>query len=238
MQGLDIGYFNLNLGIEEAFEAKRGDIQEKAEALKMVKFKSQGAKRTPKYGLGAAKLAIEDRRRPSPGSSQLAIEAGSAESPTTEPAAHELPDNPPPPYASTLSPELGSSGVGRANSTGSAWGAAAKAKAPAPPPPKPKPTRLSGVPPPEMVTALYDYEAQAEGDLSFSTGDEIEIVTRSDNVNEWWIGKVQGKQGQFPGWFSPLLLVFDLHGVCRRGRYLHRISMLTQLLSGNYVQLR
>ena len=49
------------------------------------------------------------------------------------------------------------------------------------------------------MTALYDYEAQAEGDLSFTTGDVIEIVTRTNNENEWWIGKLNGKQGQFPG---------------------------------------
>lgn len=63
----------------------------------------------------------------------------------------------------------------------------------------PKPSRLSGVPAAEHVTALYDYEAQAEGDLSFVTGDVIEIVSRTQNDNEWWIGKVRGKQGQFPG---------------------------------------
>jgi amphiphysin len=198
MQTLDIGYFNLNLGVEEAFEAKRGDIQAKAEALTIVKFKSQGAKRTPKYGLGAAKQAIEDRRRPSPGASQqLAIESGKVGSSTE--SAHELSDNPPPPYTSAVSADSGAAGVERANSTGGAWGGAAKAKAAAVPPPKPKPSRLSGVPAPETVTALYDYEAQAEGDLSFTTGDEIEIVTRSDNANEWWIGRINGKQGQFPG---------------------------------------
>ncbi|KKY31472.1 putative bar adaptor protein [Diaporthe ampelina] len=74
--------------------------------------------------------------------------------------------------------------------------AAAKAK---PPPPKPKPSRLSATPAAETVTALYDYSAQAEGDLSFRAGDVIEIVSRTQNENEWWIGKLQGKQGQFPG---------------------------------------
>jgi amphiphysin len=58
---------------------------------------------------------------------------------------------------------------------------------------------LSGVPAAETATALYDYEAQAEGDLSFTTGDVIEIVTRTNNENEWWIGKLKGKEGQFPG---------------------------------------
>ncbi len=98
--------------------------------------------------------------------------------------------NPPPPY----------SPVGSASSLPSspALGAAAAAKG-KPPPPKPKPSRLSGVPGAETVTALYDYEAQAEGDLSFMTGDVIEIVTRTQNENEWWTGRVHGRQGQFPG---------------------------------------
>lgn len=209
MQGCDIGYFNLSLGVEEAFEAKRGDIQARAEALSIVKFKTQGAKRAPKYGPGASKLAIEDRQSSTSSSQKLAIEAGSADSATI--SSQEASDNPPPPYTSSLSPALGStSGVSRANSTGGSWGAAAKSKAHAPPPPKPKPSRLSGVPTAETVTALYDYEAQAEGDLSFTTGDVIEIVTRTDNENEWWIGKLQGRQGQFPGSF-PTSVSFVQH---------------------------
>ena len=46
---------------------------------------------------------------------------------------------------------------------------------------------------------LYDHESQAEGNLRFATGDVIEIVTRTNNENEWWIGKIKGKEGQFPG---------------------------------------
>jgi len=51
----------------------------------------------------------------------------------------------------------------------------------------------------ETVTALYDYEAQAEGDLSFSAGEVIEIVQRTSNPNEWWTGKIGKRSGQFPG---------------------------------------
>jgi amphiphysin len=76
------------------------------------------------------------------------------------------------------------------------------------------------------VTALYDYEAQAEGDLSFSAGDVIEIVQRTANENEWWIGKVDGKQGQFPGEFCALPLCEHLS-----------CFLLLTLNSGNYVQL-
>jgi amphiphysin len=102
--------------------------------------------------------------------------------------------------------------------------AAAKTKSPAPPPPKPKPQRLSGAAVVETVTALYDYEAQAHGDLSFSTGDVIEIVRRTNNENEWWIGKINGRQGQYPGTriASTSLISFEL---------------LSHLHQGNYVRL-
>lgn len=188
MQGCDIGYFNLTLDVEEAFEMKRGDIKDQAEALSITKFKATGVKRPARLAPPNSRLAIEGRKsESSAGGSRLAIESGRSE------------DNPPPPYSSQLSPRSGETSVMRANSTGSAWGDAAKKKGAAPPPPKPKPSRLSGAPAAETVTALYDYEAQAEGDLSFSTGDIIEIVTRTNNENEWWVGKVNGKQGQFPG---------------------------------------
>lgn len=220
MQGCDIGYFNLTLGIEEAFEAKRGEIQQAAEALAITKFRTRGAKRPPKYGPGAAagRLGIES------GTSQLAIEdkPGSSSaspyqapaSPSSGPTRTSFSDIPPPAYntvgpSSSLVPPHGDtkSGIGRANSTGASWGAAAKAKGAAPPPPKPKPSRFSGVPVAETVTALYDYEAQAEGDLSFTTGDVIEIIHRTQNDNEWWTGRVGSKEGQFPGKSSSLVLV-------------------------------
>lgn len=192
MQSIDIGYFNLTLDIEDAFEEKRGDIREQTELLSITHFKTTGgrpARGGSKYG--QSRLAIEAKKEPKRltyGSTAKADEAAA-----TATAA----DNPPPPYspalsANTMSPP-GSAGLN------SKWGAAAKAKGAAPPPPKPKPARFSGAPAAETCTALYDYEAQAEGDLSFSAGDVIEIVTRTQNVNEWWQGKCKGRQGQFPG---------------------------------------
>jgi len=187
MQRIDIGYFDLTLEIEDAFEQKRGDIQAQAEALAIVHYKTTGGRplRGSKYGNKLAIKQAGESSRPSaltsPSSATAAIEA------------------PPPPYspAATLSPP-GSAGLGRASSSASALAAAAKGK-PAPPPPKPKPSRLSGTPTVETVTALYDYEAQAEGDLSFSAGEVIEIVQRTSNPNEWWTGKIGKRSGQFPG---------------------------------------
>ncbi|KAK4950545.1 hypothetical protein LTR28_007032 [Elasticomyces elasticus] len=193
MQSIDIGYFNLTLGIEDAFEAKRGDIQAQTEALAITKYKTTGgpkpnrlqSKYGNKLGLGA-------------GSSRLTIEDGSSSNSAARRSSHESYDRPPPPYSANLLAQA-DGGLNRASSTGSAWGAAAKAKGAAPPPPKPKPSRLSGIPLAETVTALYDFEAQAEGDLSFSAGDVIEVIQRTSNDNEWWTGKIGMRRGQFPG---------------------------------------
>jgi hypothetical protein len=35
----------------------------------------------------------------------------------------------------------------------------------------------------------------AHGDLGFSAGDVIEIVQRTDNTNEWWSGRIAGREG-------------------------------------------
>jgi amphiphysin len=212
MQNIDIGYFDLTLDIEDSFEQKRGAIQEQAEALSIVKFKTTGGRPKGQSKYGNKPLAIEGGKRP------LALEgsaskyaqgkppiASSSTAVTSDALAIEAP---PPPYsaANTASPP------GSASLTGTNLNALAKSKGPAPPPPKPKPARLSGQPL-ETVTALYDYEAQAEGDLSFSTGEVIEIITKTDNANEWWIGKIGTRQGQFPGSYS-LLFTFGGGNAC------------------------
>ncbi|OAA57369.1 bar adaptor protein [Niveomyces insectorum RCEF 264] len=288
MQRCDIGYFDLTLDVEAAFEKKRGDIQAQTEKLSIVRFRvTSGGKRPPagqsKYGPPrhtAAQLeggrsrplaitaggetptygqqqdpTAEDadpyayRRRPSSSdgleggrSRPLAITAGGEtptygqqQDPTAEdadpyayrrrPSSSDGVENPPPPYsatASTSSPPPSSSHAARfsaafksAGNGLSAAAAAATGKA-KPPPPKPKPSKFAtGAAPPlspkppappappasaaGTVTALYDYAAAQEGDLSFKAGDVIEVVTRTDNPNEWWVGRLHGREGQFPG---------------------------------------
>jgi len=145
MQAINIGYFDLTLDVEEAFNKKRGDIQEQAEALTIVHFRTGGARasnlnsRHSKYG----KKEEANKYRKS-------TEGASAETP-------------PPPYSTSTT----------AGETSLGLSAIAKAKA-KPPPPKPKPKAFAtAAPAVETVIALYDYEAQAEGDLSFSANDVI-----------------------------------------------------------------
>jgi len=185
MQGINIGYFDLTLDIEAAFEKKRGDVQEQAEALTIVHFRGTGGIKKPGIGGAVSKYA------------QLTGKGKEAEvSKYRRTTITDGSENPPPPYSPTTSTP---------SSPALSAIAAAKGK---PPPPKPKPSRLSGVPAAETVTALYDYEAQAEGDLSFMTGDVIEIISRTQNDNEWWTGKVHGRQGQFPGKFVCLVVIW------------------------------
>lgn len=186
MQRCDIGYFDLTLDIEDAFIEKRGDIQDRTEALSICRFKTTGRPRPIRYG---AKPALEGGKQPgllTAGPS--ATGTGTSPSPSPKVGAYSRPSADssqaaPPPYSP-------------GNSTALSTVAAAKAK---PPPPKPKPKRLTAAPVAETVTALYDYSAQADGDLSFRAGDVIEIVTRTQNENEWWSGRLNGKEGQFPG---------------------------------------
>ncbi|KAK3685802.1 BAR domain-containing protein [Podospora appendiculata] len=194
MQHCDIGYFDLTADLEEAFQAKRGDVQERAEKLSIVKFKTSGMKKPPKYAKPGALEGPKPQNLLTAGPSST---PEAAASPKPWQRSNEGEEHPPPPYSTV---PVTASSHPAVNPKSSSLAAAVAAKSKPPPPPKPKPSRLSGVPQAvDTVTALYDYSAQAEGDLSFRAGDVIEIVTRTPNDNEWWTGKLNGKRGQFPG---------------------------------------
>ncbi|KAG0345601.1 hypothetical protein BG004_003482 [Podila humilis] len=96
-------------------------------------------------------------------------------------------------HVSAFSPGIVASVAAAAATTAYQHGKTAIGKKP-PPPPVPK--RLGARP---VVIALYDYDAQQAGDLSFRKDDRIEIVERTPNAEDWWTGKLNGKQGLFPG---------------------------------------
>lgn len=57
----------------------------------------------------------------------------------------------------------------------------------------PIPQRVGGT-----AVALYDFDAQRSDDLSFRKGDIITIVRKTENQNDWWLGRVNGRTGNFP----------------------------------------
>ncbi|KAJ5836542.1 hypothetical protein N7447_002568 [Penicillium robsamsonii] len=61
-----------------------------------------------------------------------------------------------------------------------------------PPPPPPAASR------PVFVTALYDFDGQGDGDLSFREGDRIRIVRKTQSTDDWWEGELRGQRGPFP----------------------------------------
>lgn len=118
--------------------------------------------------------------------------------------------NPPPPYTAGQKSAAGLTSSGTIKK--------------APPPPPPMKRGASNVPPAEYCTALFDFAAQvssrlpvevyseadrtdciqAEGDLSFSVGDRIQIIERSESQDDWWTGRVHGQTGSFPGSYTQL----------------------------------
>ena len=62
------------------------------------------------------------------------------------------------------------------------------------PPPPPKKFNK----PDETVVALYDFEGEGHGDLSFQEGDLIKIVRRTETDQDWWVGELRGTRGNFP----------------------------------------
>ncbi|KAG0142334.1 hypothetical protein CROQUDRAFT_662630 [Cronartium quercuum f. sp. fusiforme G11] len=109
-------------------------------------------------------------------------------SPVTRPPSPPAP----PPYT----PQVGSVAAAAAAFQNSGVPLRSKPLSVSTPPPPPKPQIDNSI---TYVTALYDFVAQAEGDLSFSAGDKIELIKRSESEEDWWTGKLNGIEGVFPG---------------------------------------
>lgn len=69
-----------------------------------------------------------------------------------------------------------------------------KKKPPPPPPAKRTPSSQLFT----YCTALYDFAGQGETDLSFSEGDQIRIIKKSESTDDWWLGELKGVSGSFP----------------------------------------
>jgi hypothetical protein len=52
-----------------------------------------------------------------------------------------------------------------------------------------------------QVRALFNFKGEQEGDLAFQKGDIITIIKRSNTQNDWWTGRLNGKEGIFPANF-------------------------------------
>ena len=62
--------------------------------------------------------------------------------------------------------------------------------------PPPAVPRTPGGSEKKYVKATWEYKANEPGELSFSVGDLITVVT--EDPSGWWIGEINGVKGQFP----------------------------------------
>ncbi|KAI9485624.1 MAG: hypothetical protein EXX96DRAFT_545823 [Benjaminiella poitrasii] len=97
-------------------------------------------------------------------------------------------------YGQDIKPPISYSNSNNNNNNSYASQAAVK-RAP-PPPPTRKPTVTASRDP--TARALYAFEGQQPGDLSFNEGDIITIVQKSDSQEDWWTGRINGREGVFP----------------------------------------
>ncbi|KII86333.1 hypothetical protein PLICRDRAFT_43928 [Plicaturopsis crispa FD-325 SS-3] len=177
--------------IQADYEEKRTDAWQTIEEMAITKrIISTSRLVQANRGAGGASLG----RSPSATTTSSASTSHSRAAPPSRAASNastfskKAPPPPPPAFVAAPPPYSAPS----ASSSGSI-----ARKAPPPPPPlKPKP---KVEPPVQYVVALYDFAAQADGDLSFNTGDRIEVVERGASAEDWWTGRLNGQQGVFPG---------------------------------------
>jgi len=180
--------------IAEAYEARHSDARDTIDNLSINKRLQSTAKILATRQTSGSTLGVGG----TPGLGRSTSSASTTTSTRLPSGGSSTPlkkaPPPPPPAAAAAPPPYT-----RETTEPSAFGAVTATpgtKRPPPPIPasKPKPK-----PAPVYVVALYDFDAQADGDLSFKTGDRIEIVQRTTSVEDWWTGKLNGQQGIFPG---------------------------------------
>ncbi|CAI4057504.1 hypothetical protein SUVZ_02G5020 [Saccharomyces uvarum] len=216
LQDMKIPYFDLNSDIVESFIAKRGNVEEQTDSLTITHFKIGYSKAKlemtkRKYGAGAtedspvsgassgigyaAGYGAASPTSPTPtGYGYGAAAAGYGAQPVAQYGAAAV-TGAVPAYGAAQSPPL--TGMGFQQPQQQQQGPPPAYSNPLTPPVAG--ATAAAVPGAETVTALYDYQAQAAGDLTFPAGAVIEIIQRTPDANEWWTGRYNGQQGVFPG---------------------------------------
>ncbi|CAG8465707.1 10092_t:CDS:2 [Acaulospora colombiana] len=183
-QLVEIGYFDTETDIVRGFESRREEATNMLDELTIIDRRKRDTSsirsRSPNYRTSSSRRDYEE---------ECEDEDYDVPPPEYTPVTIPRPKREPPEYnprSKKESPELSHKPVVTSP----------KPKKPPPPPIAPKP-KLA-----HYVIALYDYDAQAEGDLSFRKDDKIEVIERTPDVNDWWKGKLKGKIGMFPVEFA------------------------------------
>lgn len=182
-QDMKIPYFDLEGDILETFQYKRGNIEEQTDSLSICNFKlgyskaklEMTRKRFQKDGSGVGAGAYGNTSPP-PTSSTLGYDSSYSSPPMQQ--GYQQQENQYPPEKQVYQVPGQQS-----------YPAAAAA---VPPP------QYNANPNVEYCTALYDYQAQQQGDLNIRQGEKIEVLDRTTDPSGWWVGRVNGVEGNFP----------------------------------------
>lgn len=228
MEELKIPYFDLSLDIVEAYHAKKGNIEEQTDSIGITNFKVGHAKNkldatrrrhamaggaaSPdgtlpgysqnQYGEYAQYYGQYGEKQEQPPAGQPPVQYGQAPGQYGQPPA-QYGQVPAGQYGQPQTPQYGQSPqlaqtpvAAVASPTYSNYQTPAAASPVVAPPPAYPAAPVA--PAARTCTALYDYTALAQGDLSFPAGVVIEVVESGD-ANAWWTGKYNGQTGSFPG---------------------------------------
>lgn len=133
-----------------------------------------------------------------PSSSSMTVV--SAPAPEPMPSPLPTPTYSAPDYSNHLTPQSSYSAHSPAGPTKDYFQGAVVKKKPPPPPPK----RIGSQNPGIFAVALFSFEGQAQGDLSFREGDQIKIVKKTESTDDWWEGELRGQRGSFPANYCKL----------------------------------
>ncbi|KAF9437927.1 hypothetical protein BGZ76_010470 [Entomortierella beljakovae] len=208
------GYFDLSMDVKDGYEARKADTLPTVESVELITKKSAAALYSNKYTRQGADgesqkpwlAAQTGQPKPWQTGAKPWEQGGAGGSGTTSPRFdREAPAMAPPPSYNTLQRGGGAEGsqampaaasgsryISPQQSGPRAFSPAIAGKKGPPPPVPPKKIGAS------IVVALYDYDAQQAGDLSFRKDDRIELLERTADVNGWWTGSLNGHKGIFP----------------------------------------
>ncbi|CAH6722869.1 reduced viability upon starvation protein 167 [[Candida] jaroonii] len=219
MEELKIPYFDLTTDIMESYAFKKGNIDEQTDAIGITHFKVGHAKSKleatkrryaaqggagapgqptgPNYGI----YAPQNQTAPPYSPTGSTAPPGYGQPPAQQYGDYKDPNGPgyTPPASGYQAPGYQAPNYAGAQSPQPSYGGAPSYQSPVTPvspnsaiPPPVAPTAAS------TCTAIYEYTAQAQGDLTFPAGAVIEVIDKTDS-NGWWTGKYNGQTGAFPG---------------------------------------
>jgi len=184
--------------ISADYEGKRTDAWEKMEGLNITKRIISTSKMVQaQRSASGTTLAPSSLGRSTTNASTSSF--GSRTVPPSSPGTSFKKAPPPPPSFGSKPPPAAPPPYSPGSSSLAASAAASAAAGKRPPPPPPMKSKPKADQAKQYVVALYDFAAQAEGDLSFNVGDRIEIIERTASAEDWWKGTVHGQVGSFPG---------------------------------------